>query len=216
MIGSRMEPGLGRLEYDTPSPIPYLPTDIPPSSSRLLLQTSHTHSYYQQATPAHPQSRSLLEFAGDQSSLYSTTTSRATTFRGRPHPPAPPTTNNMLQRQLVPRADLNTLVPMSESLVSGHTRLAADTGLFLGRSFRVGWGPNWTLAHSGSLIDSRSGSKSGNQTSTIGVIVERVYPTPFMINAPPRKISVSHSKNFLLILKIKLIFCFFSHFLSRI
>ena len=29
-----------------------------------------------------------------------------------------------------------------------------DTGLFSTRSFRVGWGPGWTLAHSGSQLSS--------------------------------------------------------------
>ena len=27
-----------------------------------------------------------------------------------------------------------------------------DAGLFMGRSFRCGWGPDWTLAHCGEVI----------------------------------------------------------------
>ncbi len=50
------------------------------------------------------------------------------------------------------RHDLNSLVAGDKSLVQGKTRLVADSGLFLGRSFRVGWGPNWTLAHSGTSV----------------------------------------------------------------
>lgn len=29
-----------------------------------------------------------------------------------------------------------------------------DAGLFAGRSFRVGWGPGWTLAHCGDRLSS--------------------------------------------------------------
>ena len=35
----------------------------------------------------------------------------------------------------------------------------ADAGLMMGRSFRVGWGPNWTLAHSGFQISHSTNSK---------------------------------------------------------
>lgn len=30
-----------------------------------------------------------------------------------------------------------------------------DAGLFAGRSFRVGWGPGWTLAHCGHRLSSQ-------------------------------------------------------------
>lgn len=30
-----------------------------------------------------------------------------------------------------------------------------DAGLFAGRSFRVGWGPGWTLAHCGQWLSSK-------------------------------------------------------------
>ena len=48
--------------------------------------------------------------------------------------------------------NLSLLVPPSKSLVSDKTSNVADAGLVMGRSFRVGWGPNWTLAHSGVQI----------------------------------------------------------------
>ncbi len=70
-------------------------------------------------------------------------------------PHRPQTTVSALQAQtalITARHDLHTLVARENSLVRGNTRLVADTGLFLGRSFRVGWGPNWTLAHSGTSI----------------------------------------------------------------
>ena len=185
-----------RLEFrDTPSPIPYLPSDTP--SHHHLLRSNQAPPT--RATPIPTPSQSLLEFAGDESLHHpsaaqnlsrSSSLLHSTARRHRPRPPAPPT-SGLLQGQLVPRTDLNTVVPMSESLVCGRTRLVADAGLFLGRSFRVGWGPNWTLAHSGSTIDSRSGTRHGNRTHSLQVVVEKVFPTPFMINAPPQKISVS-------------------------
>ena len=48
--------------------------------------------------------------------------------------------------------NLDRLVPMSESISNNRTGFLADHGLTLGRSFRVGWGPKWTLAHSGAKI----------------------------------------------------------------
>lgn len=56
---------------------------------------------------------------------------------------------------LMARRNLNVLVPMP-----GRERCLCDHGLFLGRSFRVGWGPNWTLAHSGCLVSPSSPSKA--------------------------------------------------------
>uniref|UniRef100_A0AAQ5XVS5 Nuclear pore complex protein Nup98-Nup96 n=1 Tax=Amphiprion ocellaris TaxID=80972 RepID=A0AAQ5XVS5_AMPOC len=45
-------------------------------------------------------------------------------------------------------------VPMKESVTQGKGALLMDTGLFAVRSFRVGWGPGWTLAHCGSRLSS--------------------------------------------------------------
>lgn len=53
---------------------------------------------------------------------------------------------------VLPKRNLNRLVPMSQSISNTKTGLVADHGLVFGRSFRVGWGPNWTLAHSGIRI----------------------------------------------------------------
>uniref|UniRef100_A0A3P9KS24 Nuclear pore complex protein Nup98-Nup96 n=1 Tax=Oryzias latipes TaxID=8090 RepID=A0A3P9KS24_ORYLA len=45
-------------------------------------------------------------------------------------------------------------VPLKESVTQGKGGLLMDAGLFAGRSFRVGWGPGWTLAHCGSRLSS--------------------------------------------------------------
>ncbi|XP_050720849.1 nuclear pore complex protein Nup98-Nup96-like isoform X5 [Eriocheir sinensis] len=49
----------------------------------------------------------------------------------------------------VPPQHRTTQVPLADSLLSGAHRCLADMGAFMGRTFRVGWGPGWTLAHVG-------------------------------------------------------------------
>ncbi|KAF4798463.1 nuclear pore complex protein Nup98-Nup96 isoform X1 [Turdus rufiventris] len=48
------------------------------------------------------------------------------------------------------------LVPLERSITYGKGKLLMDMGLFMGRSFRVGWGPNWTLVHSGDQLSACS------------------------------------------------------------
>ena len=38
---------------------------------------------------------------------------------------------------------------VEESKMYQKQKLIMDAGCFMGRSFRVGWGPGWTLVHSG-------------------------------------------------------------------
>ncbi|XP_048644115.1 nuclear pore complex protein Nup98-Nup96 isoform X6 [Marmota marmota marmota] len=45
------------------------------------------------------------------------------------------------------------LVPLEKSVTFGKGKLLMDMALFMGRSFRVGWGPNWTLANSGKQLN---------------------------------------------------------------
>ncbi|XP_032907918.1 nuclear pore complex protein Nup98-Nup96 [Catharus ustulatus] len=44
------------------------------------------------------------------------------------------------------------LVPLERSITYGKGKLLMDMGLFMGRSFRVGWGPNWTLVNCGDQL----------------------------------------------------------------
>nr|DBA32194.1 TPA: hypothetical protein GDO54_000004 [Pyxicephalus adspersus] len=48
------------------------------------------------------------------------------------------------------------MVPLGKSVCFGRDKMLIDMGLFMGRSFRVGWGPNWTLIHSGDVISEYS------------------------------------------------------------
>ncbi|XP_052793615.1 nuclear pore complex protein Nup98-Nup96-like [Mya arenaria] len=44
---------------------------------------------------------------------------------------------------------------VTESVMYNKQALLVDAGLFMGRSFRVGWGPGWTLAHCGDPVQPR-------------------------------------------------------------
>ena len=48
------------------------------------------------------------------------------------------------------------LVPLEKSITYGKGKLLMDMGLFMGRSFRVGWGPNWTLVNCGDQLSGSS------------------------------------------------------------
>ncbi|XP_023377435.1 nuclear pore complex protein Nup98-Nup96 isoform X6 [Pteropus vampyrus] len=56
------------------------------------------------------------------------------------------------------------LVPLEKSVTFGKGKLLMDMALFMGRSFRVGWGPNWTLANSGEEL-SASHELENHQTA---------------------------------------------------
>ena len=51
--------------------------------------------------------------------------------------------------QIIPHQKVDFIVPLETSIVSNKTGLLADAGITFGRSFRVGWGPNWSLSHTG-------------------------------------------------------------------
>ncbi|KFZ63494.1 Nuclear pore complex protein Nup98-Nup96, partial [Podiceps cristatus] len=48
------------------------------------------------------------------------------------------------------------LVSLEKSITYGKGKLLMDMALFMGRSFRVGWGPNWTLANCGDQLSGSS------------------------------------------------------------
>ncbi|KAM6342136.1 nuclear pore complex protein Nup98-Nup96 isoform 2-T3 [Podargus strigoides] len=66
------------------------------------------------------------------------------------------------------------LVPLEKSLAYGKGKLLMDMALFMGRSFRVGWGPNWTLVNCG---DQLSGSSEMEDLQCESVDY-RFLPTP--------------------------------------
>lgn len=50
-------------------------------------------------------------------------------------------------------------VPLDNSVTLGKGRLMMDAALYMGRSFRVGWGPNWTVVHCGCPLSTSAESK---------------------------------------------------------
>lgn len=59
-----------------------------------------------------------------------------------------------------------------------------DMGLFMGRSFRVGWGPNWTLVHSGKVIsESSMVEKTDKQGNDYGFLPKPV-PAKSLMESP--------------------------------
>uniref|UniRef100_A0A672M5K4 Nuclear pore complex protein Nup98-Nup96 n=1 Tax=Sinocyclocheilus grahami TaxID=75366 RepID=A0A672M5K4_SINGR len=63
-----------------------------------------------------------------------------------PAPPPEPTLRTVGARRL------GGPVPLESSITLGKGHLLMDAALFRGRSFRVGWGPNWTLVHCGDQL----------------------------------------------------------------
>ncbi|XP_062344221.1 nuclear pore complex protein Nup98-Nup96 isoform X5 [Cinclus cinclus] len=78
------------------------------------------------------------------------------------------------------------LVPLERSITYGKGKLLMDMGLFMGRSFRVGWGPNWTLVNCG---DQLSGS-SEREDAQLEPVEYGFLPTP----AAPKSLTESPFK----------------------
>ncbi|NWX05403.1 NUP98 protein, partial [Caloenas nicobarica] len=77
--------------------------------------------------------------------LWPATSPLAPTFPVRPSVPEVPMKTVGVRRQ-------QALVPRDRSIAYGKGKLLMDMALFMGRSFRVGWGPNWTLVNSGDRL----------------------------------------------------------------
>ncbi|KAM4697293.1 nuclear pore complex protein Nup98-Nup96 isoform 2-T2 [Discoglossus pictus] len=59
------------------------------------------------------------------------------------------------------------LVPLEKSLTAGRGRLLIDMALFMGRSFRVGWGPNCTLVHNANKLSDSSEAEDVMSTEPV-------------------------------------------------
>ncbi|NXI48323.1 NUP98 protein, partial [Galbula dea] len=81
--------------------------------------------------------------------LWSATSPRASTFSIAPSIPEVQVKTVGVRRQ-------RGLVPLESSITYGKGRLLLDMALFMGRSFRVGWGPNWALVHCGDQLSTSS------------------------------------------------------------
>ncbi|XP_054997822.1 nuclear pore complex protein Nup98-Nup96 isoform X2 [Sorex araneus] len=100
-------------------------------------------------------------FLSPSASVQEIRTPRASSLKNAPSSSPwsvpPPLTSVFTVPSPAPEAQLKTvgtrrqpgLVPLEKSVTYGKGKLLMDMALFMGRSFRVGWGPNWTLANSG-------------------------------------------------------------------
>ncbi|XP_032076064.1 nuclear pore complex protein Nup98-Nup96 isoform X2 [Thamnophis elegans] len=105
------------------------------------------------------------------------------------------------------------LVALKKSVAYGKGRLLKDMALFVGRSFRVGWGPNWVLAHSGDRLSPLDEPEDHGETTEYGFLPAPVAPkqvseSPFKVHLekltvegkatdrfylPPLEIKLKHS-----------------------
>ncbi|KAH0625336.1 hypothetical protein JD844_033863 [Phrynosoma platyrhinos] len=106
----------------------------------------------------------LLPSASLQDSHGQRTSSLAGTLPTPSWPALSPLTSVFTMPSPAPEVPLKTvgvrrhpgLVPLEKSITHGKGRLLKDMALFMGRSFRVGWGPNWVLVHSGQRLSTSS------------------------------------------------------------
>ncbi|XP_036283837.1 nuclear pore complex protein Nup98-Nup96 isoform X9 [Pipistrellus kuhlii] len=100
----------------------------------------------------------------------------------------PPLTSVFTVPSPVPEVQLKTvgtrrqpgLVALEKSVTYGRGKLLMDMALFMGRSFRVGWGPNWTLANSGEQL---SGSHELENHQTADSVEYGFLPNPVAVKS---------------------------------
>ncbi|XP_053779667.1 nuclear pore complex protein Nup98-Nup96 isoform X1 [Desmodus rotundus] len=100
----------------------------------------------------------------------------------------PPLTSVFTVPSPVPEVQLKTvgtrrqpgLVPLEKSVTYGRGKLLMDMALFMGRSFRVGWGPNWTLANSGEQL---SGSQDLENHQIADSVEYGFLPNPVAVKS---------------------------------
>lgn len=141
-------------------------TNQSPALSRNMLQTSFLTSTAAPSpnpllTPLHEQAPPQWERAstwGEEVAAPDPFSQFHRSHRPFIPPQAPVTPLQAQSAVLMAKRDLSVMLPAKEKL----DRMLCDHALFLGRSFRVGWGPNWTLAHSGVQVSPTSEASTEN------------------------------------------------------
>ena len=59
---------------------------------------------------------------------------------------------------------------VTESYQYNKQHMFVDAGLYMGRSFRVGWGPGWTIAHAGDIVDAKEEGKYSHCAICVSVL----------------------------------------------
>ena len=83
-------------------------------------------------------------------------------------------TQQDFQKRTVATRVARVIPPVKESYQHEKQGLFIDAGLFMGRSFRVGWGPGWTLAHCGETI--KPVEKGTLKCLSIGTPYTTIFP----------------------------------------
>ncbi|XP_038055472.1 nuclear pore complex protein Nup98-Nup96-like isoform X2 [Patiria miniata] len=87
--------------------------------------------------------------------------------------------------RLVGSRPQQTILPLNQSVIRGKVPCIADTGLVMSRSFRVGWGPNWTLVHSGKAVGQRMSVPDIKKEPTAFPLLTTKQPTKSSLDATP-------------------------------
>ncbi|XP_047609953.1 nuclear pore complex protein Nup98-Nup96 isoform X5 [Phacochoerus africanus] len=150
-------------------------------------------------------------FLSPSASLQESRTPRASSWMkippAAPWSAPPPLTSAFTVPSPAPEVPLKTvgtrrqpgLVPLEKSVTYGKGRLLMDMALFMGRSFRVGWGPNWTLANSGKQLSGSQELGHHQTTDSVeygflpnAVAVKSLTESPFKVHL--EKLSLRQKK----------------------
>nr|XP_045624502.1 nuclear pore complex protein Nup98-Nup96-like isoform X1 [Procambarus clarkii]XP_045624503.1 nuclear pore complex protein Nup98-Nup96-like isoform X1 [Procambarus clarkii]XP_045624504.1 nuclear pore complex protein Nup98-Nup96-like isoform X1 [Procambarus clarkii]XP_045624506.1 nuclear pore complex protein Nup98-Nup96-like isoform X1 [Procambarus clarkii]XP_045624507.1 nuclear pore complex protein Nup98-Nup96-like isoform X1 [Procambarus clarkii]XP_045624508.1 nuclear pore complex protein N len=80
----------------------------------------------------------------------------------------------------VPPQHQTTIVPFASSLMYGLDHCLSDMGAFMGRSFRVGWGPCWNLVHAGTPLASTTMEECSDDVTAMEAAVTHPSPASFL------------------------------------
>ncbi|KAM9388581.1 nuclear pore complex protein Nup98-Nup96 [Phaethornis superciliosus] len=172
-------PGKQPVKVDTSQEIcsPRLPISKSQGQKRYsvggLLQSKFANILFQSPTA------SLQDLKGPKTSSssppvltpWSATSPSASAF------PLPPSAPEVQVRTVGVRRHRG-LVPLESSITHRKGKLLMDMALFMGRSFRVGWGPNWTLVHCGERLSGSSETEDPQSEVEYGFLPTPVAPKP--------------------------------------
>ncbi|XP_040390705.1 nuclear pore complex protein Nup98-Nup96 isoform X1 [Cygnus olor] len=159
-------PGKQPIKMDTSQEIcsPRLPISKAQGQKRCsvggLLQSKFANVIFQSAGAAVQDFKGLRTSSSSPSAaLWSAASPLASAFAVPPSVPEVQVKTVGVRRQ-------QGLVPLDKSITHRKGKLLMDMALFMGRSFRVGWGPNWTLINCGDQL-SRSSEMEDTQCESV-------------------------------------------------
>ncbi|KAM9299927.1 nuclear pore complex protein Nup98-Nup96 isoform 5-T5 [Morus bassanus] len=148
-------PGKQPVKMDTSQEIcsPRLPISKSQGQKRHsvggLLQSKFANVIFQPPSTAPQDLKGPRTLSPPSVALWSATSPLASAFSVPPSVPE-------VQMKTVGVRRQQGFVPLEKSITYGKGKLLMDMALFMGRSFRVGWGPNWTLVNCGDQLSGSS------------------------------------------------------------